>query len=116
EIVTRMAAAFGVTVDHLLREQESPFEVLLRGQELTEADRRYVRRFTELCRRYAELEEITGRVRPMAPEYPPPARSEDRCAYAERVAAEERRRLGLGDQPVADLAAALEEQGVRVLA
>jgi Zn-dependent peptidase ImmA (M78 family)/DNA-binding XRE family transcriptional regulator len=116
DVVTRMANAFGVTVDYLLREQESPFEVLLRGEELTDEDWRCVRRFSELCHRYAELEELTGRSQPMAPEYPPRRRSESLYAYAERVAVEERRRLGLGDQPVADLAAVVEGQGARVLA
>jgi Zn-dependent peptidase ImmA (M78 family)/DNA-binding XRE family transcriptional regulator len=116
DVITRMAAAFGVTVDALLREEESPFEVLLRGEELTEADLRCVRRFVDLCRHYAELEELTGQTRSVAPEYPPRRRSEDRCAYAERVATEERRRLGLGDQPVGDLAAIVEDQGGHVLA
>jgi len=116
DVITRMAAAFGVTVDTLLREEESPFEVLLRGEELTDADRHCVRRFVDLCQHYAELEELTGRVRSAAPEYPPRRGSEDRYAYAERVAMEERRRLSLGDQPIADLAGVVEDQGGRVLA
>jgi Zn-dependent peptidase ImmA (M78 family)/DNA-binding XRE family transcriptional regulator len=116
DMVTRMAAAFGVTVDTLLRERESPFEALLRREELTDSDRRCVQRFVELCRHYAELEELTGQTRSVAPEYTPRGRSEDRSAYAERVATEERRRLGLGEQPVAGLAAIVEDQGGHVLA
>src|SRR5262249_58713365 len=64
----------------------------------------------------AEWEEVTGQTRSVAPEYTPRRRSEDRCAYAERVATEERRRLGLGDQALVDLAAIVEDQGGRVLA
>ena len=70
-----------------------------------------------LARDYVELEEINSAV--MRPTFPPPhsldvpgATPEQR---GEEVAAEERTRLGLGDGPVSDLRALLEEAvGIRV--
>jgi Zn-dependent peptidase ImmA (M78 family) len=74
-----------------------------------------IRQFEQLCRWYAELEEMLGA--PLPRRYPPVydvSRTPPERA-AEEVAASERNRLGLGDGPIGDLWGMLETDiGLRV--
>ncbi len=125
ELIT-MAGLYGRPVSELVaqRENKEPFVPQFRlppgslKEVITEAELGAAALELEsLARDYIELEEINGAVmRPtFPPVYPlevPGATPEQR---GEEVAAEERTRLGLGDGPVADLRALLEEAvGLRV--
>jgi Zn-dependent peptidase ImmA (M78 family)/transcriptional regulator with XRE-family HTH domain len=70
-----------------------------------------------LSRELAGLETLLGldRSRPSVPAYSPgPLRSKGQAIeQGARVAAEERRRLGLGERPVGDVEELLEHQGIR---
>jgi Zn-dependent peptidase ImmA (M78 family)/transcriptional regulator with XRE-family HTH domain len=92
--------------------------LLSRTARLSPEDRRTVADFMELCRAYHDLEVLLG----LESEASPPAY----CAsgeptsrnvamrQGEQVAAEERRRLSVGDAPIRDIFILLESQGVRV--
>jgi len=70
-----------------------------------------------LSRELANLESLLGldRSRPVVPAYSPgPLRSRGQAIeQGARVAAEERRRLGLGERPLGDVEELLEDQGIR---
>jgi Zn-dependent peptidase ImmA (M78 family)/DNA-binding XRE family transcriptional regulator len=78
-----------------------------------------VRRCVALAREYTHLEEILGIAaeRPSPPEYDllPPRTRWDAIQQGERLADEERDRLGLGSDPIRDIRTVLEQQGIRVL-
>jgi Zn-dependent peptidase ImmA (M78 family)/DNA-binding XRE family transcriptional regulator len=75
----------------------------------------HIREFESLCEDYLRLEEL--RHAPLRRRYPPPYELDkvDPGHAAEDIAAEERRRLGLGEGPLWDLREALEgEVGLRI--
>jgi Zn-dependent peptidase ImmA (M78 family)/transcriptional regulator with XRE-family HTH domain len=78
-----------------------------------------VRRCVNLAREYTHLEEILGIAaeRPSPPEHdlPPPRTRWDAIQQGERLADEERDRLGLGTDPIRDIRTVLEQQGIRAL-
>ena len=119
-----MAKMFGRPVSEFvsMRMNKEPFVPQFRlppgQQNVTESELTPVTMEMEsLARDYVELEEINAAV--MRPTFPPMYALEVPGATPEQrgeeVAAEERTRLGLGDGPIADLRALLEEAvGVRV--
>jgi len=78
-----------------------------------------VRRCVRLAREYTHLEELLGIAaeRPSPPEYDlaAPRTRWDAIQQGERLAEEERDRLGLGIDPIRDIRTVLEQQGIRVL-
>jgi Zn-dependent peptidase ImmA (M78 family)/DNA-binding XRE family transcriptional regulator len=78
-----------------------------------------VRRCVDLAREYTHLEELLGIAaeRPSPPEFDfAPLRTRwDAIQQGERLAEEERDRLGLGIDPIRDIRTVLEQQGIRVL-
>lgn len=78
-----------------------------------------VRRCVDLAREYTHLEEVLGIAdeRPSPPEYdlPAPRTRWDAIQQGERLAEEERDRLGLGIDPLRDIRTVLEQQGIRAL-
>jgi len=78
-----------------------------------------VRRCVNLAREYTHLEDLLGIAadRPAPPEYdlPLPRNRWDAIQQGERLAEEERDRLGLGTDPIRDIRIVLEQQGIRVL-
>ena len=70
--------------------------------------REELQKFRRYCDDYLRLEAITGRRLELAPLYAP-------TISAERMADEERRRLGLGDEPIRDIFALVEANGCRIL-
>jgi Zn-dependent peptidase ImmA (M78 family)/DNA-binding XRE family transcriptional regulator len=78
-----------------------------------------VRRCVNLAREYTHLEEVLGIAaeRPSPPEYDllAPRTRWDAIQQGERLAEEERDRLGLGIDPIRDIRAVLEQQGIRAL-
>jgi Zn-dependent peptidase ImmA (M78 family) len=87
--------------------REPAFTVLLRGDSLDDAARVVLRKFQRYCERYLNLEEETGRRLELAPLYA--------NISPERMADEERRRLGLGEEPIRDVFALCELNGCRIL-
>lgn len=78
-----------------------------------------VRRCVDLAREYTHLEEVLGisAERPSPPEYDLPALRTrwDAIQQGERLADEERDRLGLGMDAIRDIRTVLEQQGIRAL-
>jgi Zn-dependent peptidase ImmA (M78 family) len=65
-----------------------------------------MKKFRKYCNDYLELEEMTGRQSDLAPLYT--------NITAEKMAAQERRRLGLGDDPILDVFSLIEQNGLHV--
>jgi Zn-dependent peptidase ImmA (M78 family)/transcriptional regulator with XRE-family HTH domain len=80
-----------------------------------EAFQREVLRCVEICRVGVELEKLLGRRHPITPPFyqpPAPRRPFEANEQGEWVADEERRRLGLGYAPIADMADLINTQGI----
>jgi len=90
-----------------LEEKEPAFDKLLRQKNASPKTIKEFKKFMKYCDDYLKLEEVTDRRLELAPAYShtPP----------ERLALEERRRLGLGDAPIRDIFALVELNGMRVL-
>ncbi|MCK7483474.1 MAG: ImmA/IrrE family metallo-endopeptidase [Candidatus Moduliflexus flocculans] len=84
-----------------------PSSVLFDRAEADERVRKDLLKFKASCERYLELEEQTGRRLDLAPQYP--------RISAERLAEEERRRLGLGNEPIRDVLNLCEANGLRIV-
>jgi Zn-dependent peptidase ImmA (M78 family)/DNA-binding XRE family transcriptional regulator len=83
-----------------------PFALLFRAEAVDEKTRAELQRFRRYCDDYVRLENLTGRRLETAPFYS--------GLSPERMADEERRRLGLGDEPIRDVFALLETNGCRL--
>lgn len=121
EELVELASLYGRSLSSLLQGGEpiEGFSVQLRGlvtpsaaqPELQSA----IEEFQALCEDYLQLEKV--RSAPLGKRYPPPYEIDqlDPSQAAEDVAAEERRRLGLGDGPLLNLREVLEDAvGLRV--
>ena len=110
ETLSRISAHFHKDSSFFLGERESAFTVLFRAPaaDLSPEARLEFERFRRYVDDYLRLEEATGRRLELAPLY-------SGRLSPERMAAEERRRLGLGDEPIRDIFALLERNGLRIL-
>jgi Zn-dependent peptidase ImmA (M78 family) len=108
--LARIAAHFHRDASFFLGEKEPAFTVLFRAaaESLSPAARLELEHFQRYCEDYLRLEDATGLRLELAPLY-------SGHLSPERMAAEERRRLGLGDEPVRDIFALLERNGCRIL-
>jgi transcriptional regulator with XRE-family HTH domain len=88
-------------------EKKPVFEALLADGAVDERARKEILRFRAYCEKYLLLEEQTGRRLDLAPQYS--------HISAERLAEEERRRLGLGNEPIHDIFALCEVNGCRIV-
>lgn len=84
------------------------FTLLFRAETVDDRAREELQKFRRYCDDYLRLETLTGRRLELAPLYPA-------HVSAERMADEERRRLGLGGEPIRDVFALLEANGCRIL-
>jgi transcriptional regulator with XRE-family HTH domain/Zn-dependent peptidase ImmA (M78 family) len=84
------------------------FTLLFRAEAVDERAREDLQKFRRYCDEYLKLEAVTGRRLGLSPLYPPNIRPE-------RLAEEERCRLGLGTEPVRDVFALFEANGCRIL-
>ena len=136
--LNKIASFLGRDIGHFLEEKEGAFNILLRGVPmevelaapalpstsisagapvsvsapfcaLDEASRAVLKRFKKYCDDYLRLERLAGPDRrlPLAPLYAD--------ISPERLAEEERRRLGLGDEPIRDIFSLVELNGCRIL-
>jgi transcriptional regulator with XRE-family HTH domain len=106
ETLQKTAAFLNKPVGYFFEERKPAFEALLAGGFIDERAHREIRRFRAACETYLEYEEATGRRLDLAPQY-------SRLS-AERLAEEERRRLGLGNEPIRDVFALAEVNGCRI--
>ncbi len=107
DTLSRMAAFFHRDMSYFLNEKEHVFTLLFRAAALDERIYPELEHFRRYVENYMRLEEETGRRLEPAPSYG--------NISPERLAAEERRRLDLGDEPVRDVFALFERNGCRIL-
>lgn len=93
-------------ISYFMRERETAFERLLNQRTLNSSAKSELKRFKKYCDDYLKLEEATGRRLDLAPAYS--------HLDPERLAMEERRRLGLGDSPIRNIFLLVEMNGLRV--
>ena len=122
----RLARLLGRHIGDFFQEAEwnrDPFEALLRGEpELGQAHDlvEELGRIRRLALERAQLERMlslrSSLPAPPAYKQPSPRTTYEAVEQGERIAEAERRRLGLGGEPIPDVAELLENEGVRVLA
>ena len=93
-------------ISYFMRERETAFERLLNQRTLNSSAKSELKRFRKYCEDYLKLEEASGRRLDLAPAYS--------HLDPERLAMEERRRLGLGDSPIRNIFLLVEMNGLRV--
>ncbi|MCL5291480.1 MAG: XRE family transcriptional regulator [Actinobacteria bacterium] len=100
-------------------ERPSGEALLLRAQELSEAEKPAILDFIAFCEKYAALEEIVlGKKQPdriVSYQPSPSTNTLELIKEGERVARLERARLGLGRAPVRNMLELVENQGVKVI-
>jgi Zn-dependent peptidase ImmA (M78 family)/DNA-binding XRE family transcriptional regulator len=119
----KLAVLFGRDLRDFLREEFNPeaaIVALFRAEKDAPDHDEVVNRLREcmaLGRELTNLEQLLGIARDLAgvPQYPLPKATKkwDAIQQGERIAHEERRRLGLGPGPAPDMVEVLETQGVR---
>ncbi len=106
DTLERVAHFLNKTVAFFFEEKQPAFEALLAQVAGDERARKEVLRFRAYCEKYLEIEELTGRRLDLAPVYS--------HISPERLAVDERRRLGLGTEPVRDIFGLCETNGCRI--
>lgn len=106
--LNRIARYFQKNISYFLETREDPFRLLLGDEKLTEPMREVIRRFQAFCQEYSELEELTDRKCQLAPHY-------SGSLSPQNMAEEERRRLGLGNEPIKDIFRLVEVNGCHLL-
>ena len=107
ETLLKVAGFLNKNVSYFFEDRRPAFESLFDRAEADERLRKDLQKFRASCEKYLELEEAAGRRLDLAPQY---AR-----ISPERLAEEERRRLGLGNEPIRDIMALCEVNGCRVI-
>ena len=107
DTLVKIAGFLNKNVSYFFEDKRPAFEALFDRADADERVRKDLLKFRATCQKYLELEEQTGRRLDLAPSY---AR-----VSAERLADEERRRLGLGNEPIRDVMALCEVNGCRVI-
>jgi transcriptional regulator with XRE-family HTH domain len=105
--LTTLADFFKKDVSFFLKEKEEAFNVLLQDERVDKKAKAGLGKFKKYCEEYMHLEDLTGRRTELAPLYTHPS--------AETLANEERRRLGIGYEPIRDIFSLLELNGLRIL-
>jgi transcriptional regulator with XRE-family HTH domain len=103
----RLSGFLKKDIGYFLQEPEGDFQVLEKEQKLSKEARSVIRRFQRYTEDYLRVEELAQRRAEPAPYY--------QNASAERMAQEERTRLGLGDEPIRDIFTLVELNGLRIL-
>jgi Zn-dependent peptidase ImmA (M78 family)/transcriptional regulator with XRE-family HTH domain len=116
DTLVALAHALGAPLETFLHADENPLEARLRAIETPE-NLSALQSWLERCRRYLEIEALVGKQGIRAPVYPlQPSRClQDELVQIETIAEQERHRLQLGIEPIADLATVVEESGLRVV-
>ena len=107
----KLAGFLNRDIGYFFYEKAAPldsFTLLFRAEAVDERAREELQKFRRYCDDYLRLEAATGRCLALAPLYAP-------TISAERMAEEERRRLGLGEEPIRDVFALCEANGCHIL-
>lgn len=107
ESLNALAGFFKKEISYFLEEKKESLDALFRGQGIEKKASRSLKKFVSYCQEYLRLEDLTGRRTELAPLYT--------NVSAERMADEERRRLGLGAEPVRDVFTLFELNGLHFL-
>ncbi len=107
ETLLKIAGYLNREIAFFFSDRKPSFEGLLAPGAVDERARKEILRFRNYCEKYLLLEEQTGRRLALAPRYS--------HVSAERLAEEERRRLGLGSEPVRDIFGLCEANGCRMV-
>ncbi len=105
--LSKIAARLQRDMSFFLDDKEHAFKILFRAASLDDGAREALRSFEAYGEDYLRREEAVGRHLELAPLYT--------NVSPERMAAEERRRTGLGDEPIRDIFAFCERNGLRIL-
>ncbi|MFA4016267.1 MAG: hypothetical protein RUDDFDWM_001370 [Candidatus Fervidibacterota bacterium] len=118
-ILKRLAELYKVDIQWLLGEESSTnvFSMLLRAAPIGKADKKRLEEFVKCCEDYAWLERILAVRKKEAPQYryTTPSFKPEMSIWAKKLASEERKRLGLGDDPIGDIFKLLENQGLHII-
>jgi transcriptional regulator with XRE-family HTH domain len=104
--LNRISRFFQKNVAYFLETRENPFAILLADEKIDSRTKEVLAEFKKICETYLELEKITGRPCQLAPLYPA-------SLSPQNMAEEERRRLGLGNEPIRDIFKLGEVNGCR---
>ncbi|MBN1221625.1 MAG: ImmA/IrrE family metallo-endopeptidase [Candidatus Aminicenantes bacterium] len=106
ESLKSIAAFLKKDPSYFLEEKEMAFDKLLNQKPLNPKVLKELKKFRKYCEDYLKLEEILGRRLELAPAYS--------HTQPERLAFEERCRIGLGDAPIRNIFSLAECNGLRV--
>ena len=106
ESLSRIAKFLNKEISFFILERAESFDTLIKGEKLDLKTRRLLKKFRKYCDDYLGLEEMTGRQSDLAPLYG--------NVSAEKMAAQERSRLELGEDPVSNVFLLLEQNGLHV--
>jgi transcriptional regulator with XRE-family HTH domain len=107
ETLRKVAGFLNKDIAYFFDDHRPAFEALLAAGAVDERARRDVLKFRAYAERYLELEAVTGRRLDLAPAYT--------HISPERLAEEERRRIGLGNEPIRDVFGLCEANGCRTV-
>lgn len=110
-MLQKIASFLNRDIAYFFQEKPVPpdtFTLLFRAEAVDDRARDELQKFRRYCDDYLRLENVTGRHLELGPLYAP-------SITPDRMAVEERRRLGLGEEPIRDIFALLEANGCRVL-
>jgi len=94
--LNRISKFFQKNISYFLESRENPFAILLASEKIDEATKKVIVDFQKKCEEYLELEARTGRHLQLSPLY-------SGSQSPQNMAEEERRRLGLGNEPIRDI-------------
>ncbi len=107
DTLNRLATFLHKEISYFFKEKEPGFEALFSSEELGVGEKKILKSLRAYAEEYLRLEEATGRRLEIAPQF---------CGLsAERLAAEERRRLDLGEEPIRNVFGLIEMNGLRLL-
>jgi len=107
ESLSGIATFFKKDIPFFMVEREEGFNLLMQSPHLDKKTKRVLKKFQNYADQYLQLEDLTGRRLNLAPVYT--------NITPERMAEQERRRLGLGDEPIRNVLSLLEINGLRIL-
>lgn len=107
ESIKRISSYLKKDISFFLEEKEMPFSILFKEVSHNKKASAELKKFKKFCEDYLNMEDLTGRRVESAPLYSQ--------VIPEKLAIEERRRLGLGDAPIHNVFSLLEMNGLHIL-
>ncbi len=106
ESLIKLSEYFNVDTSFFLDEEKDAFSLLEAEQPKNKIFQKEIRIFKKGCEDYLKVEDLSGRRLEPAPLYQPKSPKE--------LALDERRRLGLGEEPIRDIFTLIEINGLRI--